>query len=80
MFAEQEGKRGGEFFTPSCVVRTLVEVLQPFNGRVYEMKAPKLIQFNYSSTAMPGGYSFGKRVHFAGRVHPGCFHFMEVAA
>lgn len=26
MFAEQEGKRGGEFFTPSCVVRTLVEV------------------------------------------------------
>ena len=29
MFAEQEGKRGGEFFTPSCVVRTLVEVLQP---------------------------------------------------
>ena len=36
MFAEQEGKRGGEFFTPSCVVRTLVEVLQPFNGRVYD--------------------------------------------
>ena len=36
MFAEQEGKRGGEFFTPSCVVRTLVEVLQPFQGRVYD--------------------------------------------
>ena len=36
MFAEQEDKRGGEFFTPSCVVRTLVEVLQPFNGRVYD--------------------------------------------
>lgn len=35
-FAEQEGKRGGEFFTPSCVVRTLVEVLQPFKGRVYD--------------------------------------------
>ena len=35
MFAEQEGKRGGEFFTPSCVVRTLVEVLKPFKGRVY---------------------------------------------
>ncbi len=27
MFAEQEGKRGGEFFTPLSVVRTLVEVL-----------------------------------------------------
>lgn len=35
-FAEQEGKRAGEFFTPSCVVRTLVEVLQPYNGRVYD--------------------------------------------
>ena len=36
MFAEQEGIRGGEFFTPSCVVRTLVEVLQPYKGRVYD--------------------------------------------
>jgi len=35
-FAEQEGKRAGEFYTPSCVVRTLVEVLQPFSGRVYD--------------------------------------------
>jgi type I restriction enzyme M protein len=31
-FAEQEGKRAGEFYTPSCVVRTLVEVLKPFKG------------------------------------------------
>ena len=36
MFAEQEGKKGGEFFTPACVVRTLVEILTPFNGRVYD--------------------------------------------
>ena len=35
-FAEQEGKLAGEFYTPSCVVRTLVEVLQPYNGRVYD--------------------------------------------
>jgi type I restriction enzyme M protein len=35
-FAEQEGKRAGEFYTPACVVRTLVEVLQPFQGRVYD--------------------------------------------
>ena len=33
----KEGKGGGEFYTPSCVVRTLVEVLRPFNNcRVYE--------------------------------------------
>jgi type I restriction enzyme M protein len=45
-FAELEGKRAGEFFTPSCVVRTLVEVLQPFKGRVYERIIQRLIQFN----------------------------------
>lgn len=36
MFAEQEGKKGGEFFTPACIVKTLVEVLKPYNGRVYD--------------------------------------------
>ena len=36
MFAEQEGKRAGEFYTPSSIVRTLVEVLEPYNGRVYD--------------------------------------------
>lgn len=35
-FAENEGKLAGEFFTPECVVKTLVEVLQPYNGRVYD--------------------------------------------
>ena len=36
MFAEQEGKKAGEFYTPACVVRTIVEVIQPFHGRVYD--------------------------------------------
>ena len=35
-FASQEGKNAGQFYTPSCVVRTIVEILQPFNGRVYD--------------------------------------------
>ena len=35
-FAEAEGKLAGEFYTPACIVRTLVEVLQPFEGRVYD--------------------------------------------
>ena len=35
-FAEQEGKLAGEFFTPACVVKTLVEVLEPYKGRVYD--------------------------------------------
>ncbi len=36
MFAETEGKKAGEFYTPACVVKTLVSVLQPYNGRVYD--------------------------------------------
>ncbi len=35
-FASAEGKGGGEFYTPSCVVRTLVEMIEPFRGRVYD--------------------------------------------
>jgi len=35
-FAGSEGKRGGEFYTPRSVVRTMVEMLQPQKGRVYD--------------------------------------------
>ena len=35
-FAGAEGKRGGEFYTPRCVVRLLVEMLEPYEGRVYD--------------------------------------------
>lgn len=45
-FAAKEGKGGGEFYTPGCVVRTLVEVLKPFeNCRIYDIKTPTLIHF-----------------------------------
>jgi type I restriction enzyme M protein len=30
------GKLAGEFYTPACVVKTLVEVIKPFDGRVYD--------------------------------------------
>lgn len=35
-FAGSEGKRGGEFYTPQSVVRVLVEMLEPYRGRVYD--------------------------------------------
>lgn len=35
-FAQAEGKLGGEFFTPRCVVRVLVEMIEPYEGRVYD--------------------------------------------
>tara|TARA_X000000950_G_scaffold153504_1_gene188492 strand:- start:313 stop:1881 length:1569 start_codon:yes stop_codon:yes gene_type:complete len=35
-FAAAEGKKAGQFYTPSNIVRTLVEVLEPFKGRIYD--------------------------------------------
>ena len=35
-FASAEGKNGGQFYTPSCVVRCLVEMLAPYKGRIYD--------------------------------------------
>jgi type I restriction enzyme M protein len=35
-FASAEGKKGGEFYTPHCVVKLLVEMLEPYRGRVYD--------------------------------------------
>jgi type I restriction enzyme M protein len=35
-FAEAEGKKGGQFYTPRCIVSLLVEILEPFEGRVYD--------------------------------------------
>ena len=35
-FASAEGKKGGEFYTPRCVVRLIVEMIEPFKGRVYD--------------------------------------------
>lgn len=35
-FANAEGKKGGEFYTPQCIVKLLVEMLEPFKGRVYD--------------------------------------------
>jgi type I restriction enzyme M protein len=35
-FASAEGKKGGQFYTPSAVVRVLVEMLAPYKGRVYD--------------------------------------------
>jgi len=35
-FASKEGKKGGEFYTPRCVVKLLVEMLEPYRGRVYD--------------------------------------------
>lgn len=38
-FAAKEGKNGGEFYTPRSIVRTLVEMLEPYKGRIYDPAA-----------------------------------------
>ncbi len=35
-FADAEGKGGGEFYTPASVVKTLVNMIEPFKGRIYD--------------------------------------------
>jgi len=35
-FASAEGKKGGEFYTPRCIVRLLVEMIEPYKKRVYD--------------------------------------------
>lgn len=35
-FASAEGKKGGEFYTPRSVVKVLVEMIEPYTGRVYD--------------------------------------------
>ncbi|WP_341477966.1 SAM-dependent methyltransferase [Pelistega ratti] len=35
-FAQAEGKRGGEYFTPKSIVSLIVEMLEPYQGRVYD--------------------------------------------
>lgn len=35
-FAEKDGQKGGEFYTPACLVQTMVEIIEPYKGRVYD--------------------------------------------
>ena len=35
-FARTEGQKGGEFYTPSCIVRLLTEVIEPYHGRILD--------------------------------------------
>lgn len=59
-FAASEGRLGGEFFTPYSIVRLIVEVIQPFHGRVYDpacgsggmfVQCAKFVQRHSSSPA-----------------------------
>jgi type I restriction enzyme M protein len=36
-FAMSEGQKGGEFFTPLSIVKLIVEIIEPFHGRIYDL-------------------------------------------
>jgi type I restriction enzyme M protein len=35
-FANAEGKKGGEFYTPKGIVQLMVEMIEPYKGRIYD--------------------------------------------
>lgn len=35
-FAKSEGQKGGEFFTPTSIVKLIVEIIEPYHGRIYD--------------------------------------------
>ena len=41
-FAMSEGQKGGEFFTPTSIVRLMVEILEPFHGRILDPACGKI--------------------------------------
>src|SRR5688500_4380180 len=71
-FASAEGKKGGEFYTPRCVVKLLVEMLEPYRGRVYDpccgssgmfVQSVEFIRAHASGNGNGGGGNGGKAAH-----------------
>ena len=73
-FASAEGKKGGEFYTPRCVVKLLVEMLEPYRGRVYDpccgssgmfVQSVEFIRAHTSGNGNGAGGNGGKAPHGA---------------
>lgn len=47
IYAASGTKEDGEFYTPSSVVKLIAELIEPFDGVVYDIIMQKMIQFNY---------------------------------
>ena len=68
-FASAEGRRGGEFYTPRCVVRLLVEMLRPLKGRVYDPCCGSAGMFVQSMTFIDAHARNGARARDAVRIY-----------
>jgi type I restriction-modification system DNA methylase subunit len=54
-FAAAEGKKGGQFYTARCVVKLLVEMIEPYKGRVYDPCCGSSGMFVQSAQVVGGG-------------------------
>ena len=70
-FARTEGQKGGEFYTPSSIVRLLVEVIEPFHGRILDpacgsggmfVQSARFVSEHQRTSPRPLGEGLGERV------------------
>ncbi len=62
-FAAAEGKGGGEFYTPQCVVKLLVQMIEPFKGRVYDRAVARVACLFRASACGRTRWSVGRYCH-----------------
>lgn len=72
-FAKNELQKGGEFYTPACLVRTMVECIEPYQGRVYDpacgsggmfIQSLKFVQEHQGNVNNIGIYGQEKESHY----------------
>jgi type I restriction enzyme M protein len=81
-FAMAEGQLGGEFYTPTSLVRLLVEILEPFHGRVLDLRVGRYVCPECAVRATTPQESFRRTQHpwagtgrsngAVGAAEPGC--------
>ena len=76
-FAQAEGKRGGQYFTPKSIVSLIVEMLEPYSGRVYDQPwAAAAFRANRTLYHRPSR-QHQQRFHLRARIQP---HHLKLAA
>jgi type I restriction enzyme M protein len=73
-FASAEGKGGGEFYTPQCVVQVLVAMLEPYKGRVFENFPIPTGLHPSAQGCRVGEATLGNVVHYFPQPQRGCIN------
>jgi len=70
-FAKSEGQKGGEFFTPTSVVRFIVEVIEPYTGKIYDPACGSGGMFVQSATFVRNANRDTNELYVCGQEHMG---------